>query len=174
MRGFVAATLAVSVMLLQGASLALAHGGTPVITDQEAGPYKVTVWIQPSPPLRVGLAHLSIAVADAASDELVTDVIVRVEAEPPQRGSDPVLSETTPDGPFYDADLVLEGAGDWDVTVLMEGPLGSGQTTLPVAVQPGGLPRWLIPAIAALALVIGFLAWTGLRGSRQVSGDDSA
>jgi hypothetical protein len=163
-------------MLLQGAIPALAHGGTPIVTDGGAGPYRVTVWVQPSLPLRVGRVHLSIALADAASGELVTDVVVRVQAEPPQGGSDadPVSSETTLVGPYYDANLLLESAGDWDVTVLMEGPLGSGQSTVPLSVQEGGLPRWLAPAVAALVLAVGFLAWTASRGSRPASGDGSA
>jgi hypothetical protein len=120
--------------------------------------------------LQAGEAHLSIAVGEAESDNLVTDVDVRVEATSVQDESVHIAAVATPDGPFYDVDLELDRTGPWIMMVQVEGPLGSGQTSFETTVESGAAFDWRLAGGAAFVLAVGGLTWAGAR-RRQTKGE---
>jgi hypothetical protein len=76
--GYVAACL---VLVLAGALplQAWANGGTARLSRAAAGPYRVSVWTQPTPP-RVGALDVSVTIM-RPSGEVITDVAARMSAE---------------------------------------------------------------------------------------------
>lgn len=162
MRKGVAAFVLASLAIGWLARPALAHGGVPVLTDTPAGPYVVSVWAE-STPLRAGVNHLSLAVGEADSDALVTDVRVRVEATYSEDETTQVTGSATQGDPFYDVDLALARTGPWEIVIQVDGPLGSGQTGFEVDVEPDTALDWRLVAGAAVALGLSGLTYTGAR-----------
>jgi methionine-rich copper-binding protein CopC len=139
--------------------VAAGHGGMVELNRADAGPYTLSVWAQPSPPL-VGPWRLNIAVMRDGNVP-VTDAVVRVRAEPLTPGpAEPVDTPASPDtdplGVRYRASLALGRAGPWRVTVSVAGAAGAGAVTFPVEVAPPDRAWWLAAALGAAGLT--FLA----------------
>ena len=168
---------------------AYAHGGgTPQLTNAEAGPYRVFAWTQPEP-WRVGEVHISIAVTlpppeDAIVDEgvtnnaldtPVTDAIVQATLT---RTEEPGASVTVQAAPqellgnlYYEADATLNAPGEWRVTVDVSGPRGSGEASFTTEVLPARSSNTLLIAGGVGLAVLAFAALAGvLRGRRTSEG----
>jgi hypothetical protein len=149
--------------------VARAHGGgTPRLTNAEAGPYWVSAWTQPDP-LRVGQAHITVAVsrpsqAASARGEAgppVLDAAVEVTFEPSGRAGETLIVRATHEGAanklFYEADLELPETGRWQATVLVAGPDGAGSAGFEAQVSPPSAFSWTW--IGGLGLVALAAVW---------------
>jgi copper resistance protein C len=133
------------------------HGGVVELNRAPAGPYTLSVWTQPSPPI-VGDWRVDIAVIGEMGTP-VADAVVRVRAEPlPPETAEPVeveaRREADPLGIRYRASLKLGAAGPWRVSVSVSGPRGPGALAFPVDVEPGGYGWWLAVGLGAAGLAI--------------------
>jgi hypothetical protein len=121
-----------SLGLLFAVSTAWAHGGgTPQVTNADAGPYWVTVWTQPEP-LQVGETHITVAVSEPGvvrdgqreAGAPVMDAVVEVHLEPLDRPGEPLTVSATHEGAsnklFYEADPSLPAAGQWGVLIRVQ------------------------------------------------------
>lgn len=175
-----AASVAVLIVLGVFAVSVDAHGGgTPRLSDVEAGPYRLFVWTQPEP-WRVGEAHVTVAVtlptedaaAAASGEELaqpVVDATVNIEfASPADVGVLQVEASapTSAGSPTYEADTELAAAGAWQVTVSVMGQDGSGSASFVVDVLPARVVNWplLIGGAAALVAIVGGMGMWSRRG----------
>ncbi len=98
--------------------------------DGQAGPYHVQLTTQPEM-ISVGKAMLELTVTDSAGkpeDGLTIHLLAQMPGMP--MGERDQLA--TPSGPpgHYQAPAVFAMAGAYDATVLIEGPLGQGKTTI--------------------------------------------
>lgn len=178
------AGLVLGILWMAGAA---AHGGgTPQLTAAPAGPYHLFAWTTPEP-WRVGAAHTTVAVTqpDAAGrDTPISGAAVTVLYAPAD-GAEPALRVTAVEGSgaqagFYEADADLPAAGEWQVTILVTGPAGSGEAGFVNSVLPAesGVNWWFIAlGIGGLALLA--TAWWATKrpergrtatGSRQPAG----
>jgi methionine-rich copper-binding protein CopC len=144
------------------------HGGVVQVNRASAGPYAVTVWSQPSPPVP-GPWQVDVAVMRADSAP-VADLTVRVRAErlgaPPQAVEADARREADPLGVRYRASLALGAAGPWRVMVSVAGPAGPGALSFPVDVEPsrwGWGPAVAIGAGAFALMTVIFLTRRGRR-----------
>jgi hypothetical protein len=120
-----------------------AHGGgTPQLVNAQAGPYRVSAWTQPDP-IRVGKVHITVAVAEPATeqseaDNLVLDATVRVHLQALERGGESLVVLATRENAvnklFYEADLDLTSEGQWRMTIQVKGPAGAGGASFDVEV----------------------------------------
>lgn len=156
--------LALAALWLALAGAALAHGGgQPQLILAPVGPYQLTAWTNPEPPV-VGVLHLTLALAMAESGAAVTTAEIEVVAAamtgaaPPLRGKASTEGAATPY--FYEIDLELPAPGPWQITVAVA---GAGRVSFPLEVQPR--PRSLLLPIAAtiLLLLLAGLGWRRLR-----------
>lgn len=169
-------TLAV-ILLLWPLPAAAHAGGTPVLTDVAAGPYRVYAWMQPEP-LRVGEVHLSVvlvrptqsATQQDALDEPVTDANVMARFEPvgdeTQRISVPVAPLQGLGGFYYEADVVLAQTGLWQISLEIDGADGQGLVRFERQVEPARRVNWqlVIGAGAILVLLVGLVGgWNRLQ-----------
>lgn len=157
----------------------LAHGGgTPRLTNAPAGPYRVYAWSDPEP-WRVGEVHLSLAVTEPAPDSddrpgsqietPVTDAAVTILLTPQDGGASirlvavrqPFLNDF-----YFEVDTQLPAAGMWEVTVLVDGPAGSGSSAFQLEAQPPRSLNWGYLAAGAGTLVL-IAALAGLSSRRQ-------
>lgn len=149
----------------------LAHGGgTPRLTAEPIGPYRLYVWSEPEP-WRVGQVHLSLAVTmpnpDTTSNQVempVTDVDITVTYT--AIGDNGVDTSIEPivvtavrqeflNDFYYEADPVLTREGEWQITVNVNGPEGSGSTQFMMQTFPERSLNWaLIGGAGALLVVI--------------------
>ena len=169
------------VVLCIGTVSVQAHGGgTPRLTNVEAGPYRVFAWTSPEP-MRSGEVHITIAVTllDVAGNRTseanvtealstaVTDATVRVTFAPVGQEGQPQseLDAATIDlmaGPsdltpiYYETDAELQVAGQWETTLYVDGPLGQGQASFLSTVEPPLGINWTIVLfiVGALASLI--------------------
>lgn len=151
--------------------VAQAHGGgTPQLANVRVGPYGVSVWTQPEP-LRVGVVHFTVTVAEP----LTPAAGQSVEAGPPVLNAAVQLELTSLDRPdqilavsathqaavnkfFYEADLDLPVAGQWEVRVLVNGPAGAGDARFEVEVlPPATFTGWFLGG--GLAVVLLAFGW---------------
>jgi hypothetical protein len=168
----------VGLALIMPLDLAQAHGGgTPQLTNAEAGPYRVSVWTQPDP-IRVGELHVTVAVSEPSGQrnagDLVLDATVRVQVEPVGQDEESLVAFATRENAvnklFYEADLDLPVEGQWRVVTWVEGPAGAGgvsfdiQASSPSAFNNLGTLRW--PLWAGLGLVLIVAGW-GVQISRD-------
>ena len=160
------------------AQTAQAHGGgTPRLTNQAVGPYRLYAWTEPEP-LRVGEAHVTIAVtqpagADAQPGQIETPVSgARVLVTfTPLDGSGPAIeafavTQQALGDVYYETDTVLPSEGGWRIAIAVEGPDGGGQRDFAVAVLEARQLNWTLIGIGGI-LLLAALGLIAARASKQ-------
>jgi hypothetical protein len=162
--------LLTNLISLPSDSPAHAHGGgTPRLTAEPIGPYRLYAWSEPEP-WRVGQVHLSLAVTmpnpDTTSNQVempVTDVDITVTYTAIQDNQvdtavEPIVvtavrQEFLNDF-YYEADPVLTREGEWQITVDVDGPEGSGSTQFTMQTFPERSLNWALIGGAGVLLVV--------------------
>lgn len=170
--------LALSLALTLPPNIARGHGGgTPRITNQEIGPYRLYAWTQPEP-IRVGEAHLTIAVTQAADDRAqpaqvetpVTDADVVVTFTPANASGQEIKvranTASSLGDVYYEADAVLPSAGAWVISIAVEGRDGGGRGGFDVTVEAARRLNWTLVGIGGILLVTA-LALIAMRAGRR-------
>ena len=152
-------------------STASAHGyGKQVIAEKEAGPYTVSVWIDPNEPTTHEPTHLTVSVSYAA--ELVYDADITIHAE--HEDKDITLNSTATHDQavnklFYEGELALKNTGNWLIEVNINGEHGQGQTTFDLTVtDENSLPiEWLVGGGIFAIIVIGGVVYELRKRARN-------
>ncbi len=148
----------------------LAHGGgTPRLTNVEAGPYRLYVWSSPATP-RVGETHISVSVTEVGADgrerAAAANVVVTLTSDAADAA---VVREATRGSSaadvYYEADVDVPAAGTWQIIVRAEGEAGAGEASYQQQVLPARRVNWwLVGGVAVvLLLVVGLGRLTGQR-----------
>ena len=94
----------------------------------------------------------------AADDRPILDADVQVQvtavADQQQVLSTPATTEASVNKLFYETDFVIDEVGEYQVSVIVAGPDGSGNATFPMTVAPARPMNWLAIGLAALVLVV--------------------
>ena len=156
---------------LAGVAQAHGGGGAPHLSNAVVGPYRVSAWTQPSP-LRAGNMHVSIAVSEppasnaaAEAGSPVLDAIVNVRLNPVDQTGEtlaaPATHQNATNKLFYEADLTVPAEGQWQVTILVEGPAGSGHANFQIEVLPPSPFNWAFwgGGLALVLLAAGWILW---------------
>ncbi len=134
-----------------------AHGGgKQQLAAEPVGAYRVYVWTSPDP-WRVGQAHTTVAVTRQLETQEETPAaglqvfVTYIHAGQSQRMA--AVEQTGAQAGFYEADAVVDTAGEWQVTIAVGGPQG-GQVGFTEVVQPAAAFNWwLIGGGVLLALL---------------------
>lgn len=170
-----ALVLLLFLLLVSLAAPAEGHGGgRPMLVNEPAGPYLLSVWLAPDP-LRVGTIHVTVAVSepneDGSAGEPVLGAAVRIlfTAED-QTGVVPIGALATHQNAanrlFYEADLEVSAPGNWRAEVIVDGPAGRGQSAFSALVLSPASTNWVV--VGAVSLVIAaVVALILLSGQRR-------
>jgi mono/diheme cytochrome c family protein len=159
---------ALGLLLALGAAVAgparADHGGALQLNGDPAGPYRVSVWTQPTPP-RAGALTVTVAVMRPESFRPVGDVAVELTAEPlgPGAAATAVRAVKGPESwAGYVAELPIPRPGPWKVTVRVTGGEGAGSADFPLEVPRGSSGPWPWVGAGAAVLAAGG-AWLARR-----------
>lgn len=163
-------------MLALTAGVSSAHGGgTPQLSDVEAGPFRLFVWTSPEPWRAGGEAHVTVAVTslDAAGQTIPVDAAaVAIELAPADAPERAIVLAATPltgaRAGFYEGDTSLAQAGAWEVSVKVSTAAGTGDAGFVYQVQPGSQVNWLmwLGAVLAVLAIVGYL---GTRRTKKAA-----
>lgn len=137
-----------------------AHGGgTPQLVNAPAGAYLISAWSQPDP-VRVGIFHLTIAVAQADTFEPILEAAVSVEllhSNGQQLMTQATHAQAT-NKLFYESDLKIDTTGEWAVIIIVNGSEAVG---FPLNVLPPLSPLrrfgpWLVAGLGLITLFLFF------------------
>lgn len=166
---------------------ALAHGGgVPKLVAEPAGPYRIYAFVNPDPWHAGDTVHTSVAVVlpDANGQEgaetPVSDAAVTLGFSITTRStktiSVPALARQGALAGYYEADIVLPEAGEWQIVVSVNGAQGSGDARfVQTAAAPAATPlaiAWIsarAPAAFVLLVLTIALAVASALGLRQNS-----
>lgn len=146
--------------LLARAGPALAHEGPPfpILVDQRAGPYVVSVWTDPD----IGTGTFFVILEPPEGRELPSGTSVRVAVRPVSSRLPEAVYPAGPQparhGERYFTEARFDRGGTWRVRILLDGPQGGGELSAEVEPTPDGT---LGPAELGLYL-LPFLAVGGL------------
>ena len=173
---------------LLSAESAVAHGGgTPRLTGEQAGPYRVYVWSEPKP-LRQGETHLTIAVTVLAEDAglvgqdelVITDADVSVTYSPPGGAGEQVFVQAEPQESlgtvYYEADTIIPSSGQWQVSIAVAGNEGSGEVMFEADVSPARrvTTAFIAGALILLAAGVALIAIVARRGQSKLQNSHTA
>ncbi len=169
----IAALLGLVLVVALPASTARAHGGgTAQLTNEDIGPYWISVWTSPDP-VREGRLHVTVSVAEPGeagerqAGPPVLDATVNLLLIPPEGTMDAISAEATTEQStnklFYEADMQLPIDGEWLVQIDVQGEEGSGQAAFDLAVQPAQNNSLLVPGGAALLVIAAFFFFYSAR-----------
>ncbi len=173
-------TLSLVLVLLSMPAIGLAHGGgTPQLTNAEAGPYRLFAWTEPEP-WRADEVHLTIVVTlPPPAGSVIDDSVVNNQLDQPVNDAAVdvgFVSVENRDLSFeavaelqalgnntsYEVDTTLPVAGLWQVEISVDGLDGQGQASFQIDVLPARTLNW--PLIAGggalLILAVAAVGWT--------------
>lgn len=160
-----------SLLLLFLAQRLSAHGGGALVAGPvAAGPYIVSVWLNPPQPRAGEPLHYTVGLAAPEDRSPILDAEVLVTMTPTPAGS-PIRAMATTEQSinrlFYETDMEVPAAGQYEALFEINGPQGAGQISLAVDVNPAGGVNWLWVGLGGLGLVL-LLGW--LRARRMPAG----
>jgi hypothetical protein len=155
--------------LLWGGSTQAHGGGTLKLSNVDFGPYWLSVWVSPDPPL-INNFHLTIAVAEPGDLNVATreagppvlNQTISVTLTPIDVTATTVSALATHENAtnkfFYEADLVVPAKGRWQATIEM--PEGTASAQFEVQVEtPSWFEQYRSGIIALLLLLISGGIW---------------
>jgi hypothetical protein len=149
--------LALCLVLLVPA-VACGHDGPPfpLVLDEKAGPYKLSVWADPD--VGTGTFFVFVESADGGQAEDVTvSVSVRPKSGRLAETSYTAQRQEVGRRVQYLAEVSFDAQEYWQVRFGVKGPAGKGELTAEVEATPPGLGRWdfavyLFPFVLLAAL----------------------
>ena len=162
-------------LLVQGLSV-LAHGGGDLVAGPvQAGPYILSVWVNPPQPRSEEALHFTVGVASPENNAAVLDARVQVTMQLLEGDSAPISAPATTDQSinklFYETDLDLVEPGRYLTVVEVTGPEGEGELSLELDVQPPSPFSWFWLGLVGIGLVL-VLGWLRSRRGRKEDGED--
>ena len=160
------------VALVSAASVprAAAHAGPPfpIIVDQLAGPYVISVWTDPD----VGIGTFFVILSPAPGKVLAEQNHVQVCVRPtsgrlPERCYDGTRQDLRGQVQYY-AEVEFDQQEMWQVRVRVQGEDGTGELTAEVEATPPGFGAWDL-AIYGFPFALFGLLWlcASLRSRRR-------
>jgi hypothetical protein len=130
------------------------------LNDEPAGPYLLRVATSPTPP-RVMDLYIEVRVTEAATGAVVEDAQVVIEARLAEDGGAVIRETATHDiAPIpteYAAHIQAPSAGLWLITIEVDGPIGTGDSSFLLTISNTLSLGWVIAIgapIAGLAVLI--------------------
>jgi hypothetical protein len=172
-----AATLTVLLFLIgQALSPTLpvkAHGGGELVAGPiQAGPYIVSVWVNPPQPRTQELTHFTVGLAEPQNRAAVLDaqviVTMKLLDSDLESVSSPATTEQSINKLFYETDLELSDPGRYLTSIDVRGPEGQGQVSLELEVKPPSPFNWFLIGLGGIVIVM-VLGWLRTRHSRKDS-----
>jgi hypothetical protein len=172
-----AATLTVLLFLI-GQALSptlpvMAHGGGELVAGPiQAGPYIVSVWVNPPQPRTQELTHFTVGLAEPQNRAAVLDaqviVTMKLLDSDLESVSSPATTEQSINKLFYETDLELSDPGRYLTSIDVRGPEGQGQVSLELEVKPPSPFNWFLIGLGGIVIVM-VLGWLRTRHSRKDS-----
>ncbi len=143
----------------------LAHGGGLIyVAGEEAGDYRVTVWVAPDEVEAGKTLHFTVAVVEAENNDMILDANVDIEVFSVATGelilSGPATTEQSVNKLFYEADFPESPeAGMYTTVTTVNGRYGTGDVSFDFEIVPAKTTiNWLYIGIGGLIaiVVIGF------------------
>ena len=172
--------LAILVCALFFAPLAVtevsSHGDSTVIYRGAAGPYQLSLRIQPAPP-RVGTVHFSVFGLNSGRGSPIAEPrinIVAINSSGEHVYQTPAIKD--PDNPdLYEGNILFRDAGEWSIEVTVDTKEhGEGSVVIPIQINPASIEPGpegsIVFALITLALLSGTAyLWYTARKARAAS-----
>lgn len=138
-----------------------AHGGGLIhVAGEQAGDYRVTVWVAPNEVEAGKTLHFTVAVVKAENNDMILDANVGIEVF--AAGTDtlllsaPATTEQSVNKLFYEADFPeAPGVGTYTVVTTVNGDAGMGDVAFDFEVIPAKTTiNWLFIGIGGLVVII--------------------
>lgn len=149
------------------ATHARAHGGGALIAGPvPVGPYVVSVWLNPPQPRAGEPLHFTVGLAAPQDGAPILDaaILVTMRATPE---ADPITAPATTEQSinrlFYETDMEVPVAGQYETLFQISGPAGTGDLDLAVEVREPSPVNWLYVGLGGLALVVLGGLWRARR-----------
>lgn len=145
-------------------NLASAHGGTgtPQLTNEDIGPYRIFVWSDPEPP-QVGEYHVAVAMTESLEGDAsgfagkpILNADITVTLTNVESGETLTKKATHQDAVnkiYYEADFVVQTPGQWNVHLAVVGPDGAAEATYIDEISEATF-NWMPIAGGALAVLL--------------------
>jgi hypothetical protein len=151
-----------------GTGLIVAHGGGDLIARSvQAGPYKASVWVNPPDPRALEPIHFTVGLASPTDGGPVLDAEIQVTMRDRRNGETavtaPATTEQSVNKLFYETDIEVPAAGDYETEFQIRGADGEGSISLLVEVQASSSVNWLVIGLAGLGLVVVAGWWRSQR-----------
>jgi hypothetical protein len=145
----------------------LAHGGGDLVAGPEqAGPYILSVWVNPPQPRTEQPLHFTVGVAEPDNRAAVLDAEVMITMRPVDGDLNPITSPATTEQSinklFYETDLNLVQPGLYLTTIAVTGSDGEGELSLELNVKPPSPFNWFLIGLGGILLVL-VLGWLRTR-----------
>ena len=144
-----------------------ADGGAVILSRAPAGPYHVSVWVEPSPP-RSGIVDLSVAIMKPETGRPALGTDVQVSVTSPRGAHSTASLERGAGGNLliHHGNLDLGEPGRWRFLLEVVGPAGSGASAFELnAIPSAGWTRIAAWVAALLAVVIAPILFAAGRRS---------
>jgi hypothetical protein len=169
---FVLLLIILGVLITTAVMPVLAHGGGLIyVAGEEAGDYRVTVWVAPNEVEAGKTLHFTVAVVESENNDMILDAEVDMEVFAADYGelmlSGPATTEQSVNKLFYEADFPESpDAGTYTVVTTVNGRYGTGDVSFDFEIIPAKTTiNWLFIGIGGLVLVAGVSLFLSRRSS---------
>lgn len=138
-----------------------AHGGGLIyVAGEQAGDYRVTVWVAPNEVETGKTLHFTVAVVKAENNDMILDANVGIEVFVANTDtlvlSGPATTEQSVNKLFYEADFPESpSVGTYTVVTTVDGDAGMGDVSFDFEVIPAKTTiNWLFIGIGGLVVII--------------------
>lgn len=176
--GGAACALWAVLILLAGASLAWANGGTLRLANVPMGEYRVSAFTDPTP-VRPDTLDVSVLVLREGVPGIAEDVVVTVgtralEGQGPETVRE-ANREQADDPRYHAAKFALGAEGEWEVTVSVTGPHGRGEASFRIRARERGLlGHPLVLMGLALLPLLAVALWIFREEEGEATGEEAA